>query len=67
MQPFFQKITGFFQEVYAEGRKIAWPERKELVDSSVVVIVFILILAIVVLSCDKVIQSLLNMIYSAAA
>jgi len=66
MNQVVQKIKSFFEEVYSEGRRISWPERKELIDSTSVVVVFIVILALVVLSCDKVIQFLLEMIYSLA-
>ncbi len=58
-----EKTKGFLGEVYSEGRRVAWPERKELIDSTMVVIVFILILAVIVLSCDKVIKVLLDAIY----
>lgn len=66
MNQVVQKVKSFFEEVCSEGRRIAWPERKELIDSTSVVIVFIVILGLVVLSCDKVIQFLLEMIYALA-
>jgi len=59
-----QRIRGFFAEVGVEFRRVTWPERKELIESTVVVIVFIVILAVVVLVYDKVIQAVLQFIHT---
>ncbi|NLL82704.1 MAG: preprotein translocase subunit SecE [Lentisphaerae bacterium] len=59
-----QRIQGFLSEVGAEFRRITWPERQELIESTVVVIVFIVILAAVVLVYDKVIEAALQLIHS---
>jgi len=60
----FQSLGAYLGEVGVEFKKIAWPDRQELVDSTVVVISFIFILAVVVLCCDKVIQFFLRLIHS---
>ncbi len=60
----FQGLAAYLGEVSVEFKKIAWPDRQELVDSTVVVISFIVILALVVLCCDKVIQFLLQLIHT---
>ena len=57
-----QKIGTFIGEVVAEYRKTSWPERRELMDSTLVVITFIVLLSAVVLVCDKVIQFVLKVI-----
>ena len=59
-----QSLGAYFGEVGVEFKKIAWPDRQELVDSTVVVISFIVILAVVVLCCDKVIQFFLQLIHT---
>ena len=59
-----QRIRGFLSEVKAEFSRVTWPERQELIESSIVVIVFIVILAVVVLVYDKVIQSVLQLIHA---
>jgi preprotein translocase subunit SecE len=46
------KIRGFLAEVVAELKKSAWPTRKELVDSTIVVVIAILILSIYVATAD---------------
>ncbi len=57
-----QRVRAFLLEVAAEFRRVTWPERQELIESTVVVIVFIVILAVVVLVYDKVIQAVLQLI-----
>jgi preprotein translocase SecE subunit len=52
----------FFGEVGTEFRKTTWPERRELVESSLVVISFIVLMSAVVLVCDKVIEFFLTAI-----
>jgi len=59
-----QRIGGFLSEVRAEFRRITWPGRQELVESTIVVIVFIVILAAIVLVYDKVIQAVLQLIHT---
>jgi preprotein translocase SecE subunit len=59
-----QRLGAYLGEVGVEFRKIAWPERQELVDSTYVVIAFICILAVVVLCCDKVIQLVMQLIHA---
>ena len=55
-------ITAFLGEVGAEFRKTSWPERRELVDSTLVVISFIVVLSVVVLGCDQLIKLVLKLI-----
>ena len=57
-----QKIGTFLGDVGAEFRKTTWPERRELVESTMVVITFIVLLSAVVLACDKVIEFVLKQI-----
>jgi len=57
-----QKVVAFFGEVGTEFRKTSWPERRELVESTLVVITFIVMLSVVVLVCDKAIQFVLTLV-----
>lgn len=59
-----QSLGAYLGEVGVEFKKIAWPDRQELVDSTLVVITFIVILAVVVLCCDKTILFLLQLIHA---
>jgi len=50
----FLKVQEFVMEVWTELKKSSWPTRKELVDSTIVVIVTILVLGIFVALADLV-------------
>ena len=62
MKEIVQKVGDYLGEVRAEYKKISWPGGKELVESSYVVITFIVILAIIVLCCDKIIEGALKIV-----
>ena len=62
LREFGRKVGTFIGEVGTEFRKTSWPERRELVDSTFVVILFIVLLSAVVLVCDKAIQFVLTLI-----
>ncbi|MBR4317916.1 MAG: preprotein translocase subunit SecE [Kiritimatiellae bacterium] len=57
-----QKIKQFLAEVALEGKRINWPSRRDLVDSTLVVIIFIVLLAITIMVCDVVIRKVLALI-----
>lgn len=52
-------VSGFCSEVGAEFHRITWPKGKELMESTVVVLAFIVMLSATVLIFDKVIEWLL--------
>ena len=42
------RISGAFKNMVAELKKVAWPSKKDLVNYSIVVIVFVVALAVIV-------------------
>jgi preprotein translocase subunit SecE len=64
MKEIVQKVGTYLHEVRVEFKKISWPTRQELIESSYVVITFIVILAVVVLCYDKVIEHVLALVHS---
>jgi preprotein translocase subunit SecE len=60
----FQRLGTYLGEVSVEFKKISWPDRQELMDSTLVVITFIVILAVVVFLCDKVIGYVMQLIHA---
>ena len=62
----FQEKTklakAFMDDVVAETRKTTWPERQELVESTIVVIVAVLLLSAFVGVSDKVLVVLLKLL-----
>ena len=60
----FRKFGNYLSEVNTERKKISWPDRHELVDSTLVVITFIVMLAVVVAVFDKVILYFLQLLHA---
>jgi preprotein translocase subunit SecE len=56
------RTRDFFAEVVVELKKSAWPTRKELVDSSLVVIVTVLVLGLFVAGADIIIGRLVSIL-----
>lgn len=56
------KIINFISEVGVELKKSAWPTRPELIESTVVVIVSVIMLAVFVGICDLILMRLLKLI-----
>ena len=65
MKNFFAKFKGYMAEIKGEAKRVTWPDKRELYDSTIVVIAFIFILAATTLVCDRVIQLVVNMIAGA--
>ena len=45
MRAYIEKATAFLQEVHAETKKVTWPSRKDVLGSTLVVIVAVFIIA----------------------
>lgn len=58
----FKRIRDYLLEVYAELRKVTWVKRRELMTTTLVVIVFSTLLAGFVFVCDLVFSRLLQLI-----
>ena len=43
-----KKIAGAFKNMVAELKKVAWPSKKDLINYSIVVIGFVVVLAVIV-------------------
>jgi preprotein translocase SecE subunit len=59
---FVNKTKEYFGGVSAEAKRVTWPGKRELWESTLVVVAFIFILAATTLVCDKVIESFLQII-----
>jgi len=56
------KIVKFVNEVKIELKKVSWSTRKELINSTIVVIVSVFILAVFIGICDLVWSNAINFI-----
>jgi preprotein translocase SecE subunit len=66
MKDFFNRVKGYLAEVKGEAKRVTWPGKHELYDSTLVVIAFIFILAVTTLVCDKAIQLFIQIVHAGA-
>ena len=57
-------IVGYVGEVRKEMDKVNWPHQKELVNNTIITLVASLALALFIFGADKVISSILEIVYS---
>lgn len=57
------KIINFFVDIYKEMKKVSWPKKAELIESTKVVVITMLISAVIVYIIDKGISELLKVIF----
>jgi preprotein translocase subunit SecE len=57
-----EKIIAFFTDVFREMSKVTWPKREELRDSTVIVLVVCLIIAVFIYLVDTVVSKALSSI-----
>ena len=57
-----QSVKGFFSDVIAEVKKTTWPAREELMQSTVVVLLSILLLGVFVAVSDKVVSIVIGLL-----
>ncbi|MGI6086462.1 MAG: preprotein translocase subunit SecE [Kiritimatiellia bacterium] len=62
LRKLIMQMTSFFGEVAAELRKSSWPTRSELLDSTLVVILSVIALAVFVGISDLVLMKFLELI-----
>ena len=61
-----KKTKEYLTGVGAEAKRVSWPGKRELWESTLVVIAFIFILAATTLICDKVIEGFLKIVHAGA-
>jgi len=61
LQKSINGVRVFFEEVMVEMKKCTWPEKNELLESTVVVIVSVLLLSLFVGVSDKILVSILRL------
>jgi len=59
-----EKPLGLIQEIKVEMAKVSWPNREELKDSTVVVIVVTLLFALFTFITDRSLSEIVKLIYS---
>ena len=62
----FAKTKEYLSGVGAEAKRVTWPGKRELWESTLVVIAFIFILAVTTLACDKLIEGFIKIVHAGA-
>ncbi|MGM0547323.1 MAG: preprotein translocase subunit SecE [Bacteroidota bacterium] len=57
------KIIEYLEDVRKEMKKVSWPDQDELVDYTIVVVVFTIILSAFIFGIDQVYSTILEAIY----
>lgn len=58
------KFAGFFKDIKLEMVKVSWPTRNELIGSTIVVMVSLILLSAFIGVCDLFLSKLVNIIMS---
>ncbi|MDI6640839.1 MAG: preprotein translocase subunit SecE [Elusimicrobiota bacterium] len=58
---YLNQLVAFLKEVYSELRKVSWLSKKEVLASTIVVIIFVLIVAIFIGLVDFILAKILAM------
>ena len=58
-QPSGNKVVTYVENVVTEMRKVTWPDRAQLKDTTIKIIIFVLFLGLVIALLDVVLQSIL--------
>ena len=61
-----KSVKEYLTGVQGEAKRVSWPGKRELWESTLVVISFIFILAAATLICDKVIEAFLKIVHAGA-
>jgi preprotein translocase subunit SecE len=56
---FFRSLTEFYHEVQEEMRKVTWPDRAQLKDTTIKIIIFVLFIGAIIGVIDLVLQLIL--------
>ena len=58
-----KKIAGFFKGIFTELKKVSWPTRKQVVNNTLSVLVFCLVIGAVIWLADFGFKALINAIF----
>ncbi|MEJ2633802.1 MAG: preprotein translocase subunit SecE [Calditrichia bacterium] len=57
------KAKGFIEDVRVEMKKVVWPERDELINSTVVVLVVSALFTLFIFFTDTIVSKIINILY----
>lgn len=57
------KIKEFIEGARKEFKKVTWPTQQELIDNTIIVVVFTIIISLFIFAVDQVYSTILDVIY----
>jgi preprotein translocase subunit SecE len=66
-QPFLVRTKTFFHEVVEEMRKVTWPNKPQLINSTWVILIFVLVVAAIIWLMDATVRGLVNAVINVFA
>ncbi|MGB9697052.1 MAG: preprotein translocase subunit SecE [Ignavibacteria bacterium] len=58
-----EKIINFFVDIFKEMKKVSWPKKQELKDSTIIVVVTMILFAVFVYIIDMGISNFLKLLF----
>ncbi len=58
-----EKIKQFFEDVNTEMKKVSWPEKEALINSTIVVIVVSALFTLFIFAVDTSVSKIINLFY----
>jgi preprotein translocase subunit SecE len=58
-----KKVQQYLQDVLKETRKVNWPDRKNLINNTILTLVASLVIALIIFAQDQIISTILEFIY----
>jgi len=58
-----EKLKNFIEGVRKEMAKVTWPTQQELIDNTIIVVVFTIIISLFIFGIDQVYSTILEAIY----
>ncbi len=59
----FKKVMQFIEDVRVEMKKVVWPEREELINSTIVVIIISGLFTIFIFLTDTIVSKIVKLLY----
>lgn len=61
---FFKKISNYFKETKSELKKVTWPTKKQVINNTWVVLVFVFLIGLCIWSLDFLMTYIINTLFS---
>lgn len=60
------RVGRFFKDLKGEMKKVVWPSRKQVINNTAIVILFVLVAALVIGGIDGVFSMIVNFVFKSA-